>query len=69
MIVGYDYTLAYLDAIGEAEIRSVTAAYFVTDGDLVLFKEIDHKVIFAVHKARVIAIKRGSSVTESSSPA
>ncbi|MFE9845789.1 hypothetical protein [Streptomyces goshikiensis] len=48
------------DANSETLTRTVSAAYFVTDDDFTIFKDTDHKAVFAVSTRRVVSIERGA---------
>jgi hypothetical protein len=38
-------------------VEKVRAAYFVQDGDLITFKNHDHKVIFAARRDMVVSVR------------
>lgn len=65
MLIGWDYTVTFLDAAGAEQVKTIAAAYFTTDEELVLFKDIEHRAVFAVLRDRFICVERGDSVVKS----
>lgn len=57
------YTVQYLlPTTLETDHHTVMAAYFTEEGALTVFKDCDHKAVFAVRADIVLSIKRGSRV-------
>lgn len=61
----HDHVVEYVSGDGSAAVKRVSAAYFASDDNLMVFKDTEHRPVFAVLHDRLVYVERTGERAES----
>lgn len=59
----YRHVIEYVNGEGLPSTMTVAACYFTSDDDLMVFKNAEHKTVFAILRERLVYVERGNLST------